>query len=233
MHLDDFERLAQSRRAVRHFKPDALPEGLLHRLLDIAHWAPSGYNLQPTHFAVARDADIQNELCKACMFQPQVKEAPAVVAFCGDRRVVENNFEQIIETEKEAGCINEAYEKKLREFVPLAFQQGPMGLGWLWKATLPPFARYMKPVPRIPAVHKEYWLTKQTMLAAMLFMLAAEAAGVATVPMEGFDESRVKKAMGIPPSFVVPLVVPVGYAVEGKLKKTRLPVERFIHVNGW
>lgn len=233
MELDQFEQLARRRRAVRHFQSKPLPDGLLHRLLDIAHWAPSGYNLQPTHFMVVTDEAKKAQLCPACMHQPQIQEAPAVVIFTGDRRVVENNFERIIEHEKAEGVITEAYEKKLREFVPLAFRQGPLGLNWLWKALIPPVARWFRPVPSIPAVHKEYWLTKQVMLTAMQFMLAAEAAGLATVPMEGFDESRVKRVTGIPPHLIAPLVLPVGYAVDGELKKTRLPVDEFIHENRW
>lgn len=233
MNLDQFERLARKRRAVRHFKPDPLPEGLLDRLLEIANWAPSGYNLQPTHFAVVTDADIKRRLYSACMNQVQIIEAPVVIVFTGDRRVVENNFERIIAQERDEGVINEQYEQKLRYFVPLAFRQGPVGLNWLWKALLPPALRWVRPIPSMPAVRKEYWLTKQVMLSSMLFMLAAESAGLATVPMEGFDEGRVKKAVGIPADFIAPLITPLGYAVDGELKKTRLPIQEKIHRNGW
>lgn len=233
MDFDAFERLVRQRRAVRHFKPDPMPEGLLERLLDAAHWAPSGYNLQPTHFAVATDPDLKQRLLPCCMGQKQVVEAPAVVVFLGDREVVASNFERMIEAEKQVGSINDRYEAMLRTMVPLAFEKGPMGLGRAWKTWLAPVARRVKPVPRIPAAEEEYWLTKQVMLAAMVFMLSASSAGLATVPMEGFDEIRVKQTLNIPRRFVAPLVVPVGYAVEGELKKTRLPVEDFIHYNRW
>lgn len=64
-----------------------------------------------------------------------------------------------------------------------------------------------------------FWATKQVMLSAMNFMLAAHAAGPATVPMEGFDEGRVGRLAYIPGHHVVPLIVPVGYAMPGGLEE--------------
>lgn len=233
MNLDVFEILAQSRRSVRNFKPDPLPAGLLERLLDCARWAPSGYNLQPTHFAVATDAALKQRLLPACMSQKQIAAAPAVVIFCADRRVIEHNFERVLAADRQAGAINADYERLLRKVTKLAFGHGPAGLGWLWKAALPPFLRFGMPVPSIPAVHKEYWLVKQAMLSAMNFMLAAHAAGLSSVPMEGFDAGLVRKAFGIPSSFIVALVVPVGYAADQSARKTRLPLEGMLHLNRW
>jgi len=54
-------------------------------------------------------------------------------------------------------------------------------------------------------------LAKQVSLAAMNFMLAAASGGLGTCPMEGFDESRVKKILGIGREKVVVLMMPVGY----------------------
>ncbi len=233
MNLDQFEELAKRRRSVRHFKPDPLPEGLLERLLDIAHWAPSGYNLQPAHFIIVTDEELKAKLHPACMNQKQILEAPATVVFSGDKRVVENHFEKIVAQEKEAGAMNEGYEKFLRKYIPLGFEQGPSGIGWIWKKIAPPFMRPFSPVPSMPAVEKRYWLSKQVMLAAMVFMLSATAAGLSTVPMEGFDETWVRKALGIPSSHIVPVVIPVGYADDSEQIKTRLPVKELIHINGW
>ena len=88
-------------------------------------------------------------------------------------------------------------------------------------------------VPRIPAIHKRFWLTKQVMLTAMQFMLAATAAGLATLPMEGFDEGRVRRVLGIPRSQIVPVIIPVGYPALQDLKKTRLTIGPFVHRDGW
>lgn len=233
MSLDEFESLTKRRRATRRFLSDPIPDALLNRLLDIAHWAPSGYNLQPTHYTVVMDATLKPALYEACLKQRQILEAPVVVVFSGDRKVAKDHLERVITRDREAGAINDDYESLLRTYVGRAFAKGPMGLGWLGKATVPPLMRLVTPVPSIPAVQKQYWLTKQVMLSAMVFMLAATAAGLSTVPMEGFDESRVRRVLRIPSSHIVPVVIPVGYASTGNLTKSRLPLTDLVHRNRW
>lgn len=154
MNLTDLTQLAQTRRAVRHFRPDPIPEALLTQLLDTARWSPSGYNLQPTHFVTVTKPRLKPPLAKACLHQSQILEAPATVIFVGDRRVARNHLEKILHHDRLAGGINDEYEKRVRSFVSLAFDQNPMGLGWLWKSILPPVLQLFRPMPSIPAVHK-------------------------------------------------------------------------------
>ncbi len=231
--LDDFLTLAKTRRSVRDFKPDPIADGVIEKLLDAAHWAPSGYNLQPVHYVVVTEADRKVALRRACMDQRQVQDAAAVVVFIGDRQVATRHFEQTLKLDLDAGVVNDAYEKLLRKFVPLAFTTGPLGIGWLWKATLAPPARWLTPIPSMPAVHRRYWLAKQVGLSAMNFMLAAHSAGLATCPMEGFDSLRVGRVLGLPRGMEPMLVVPVGYADTDGMKKTRLPLSALVHREQW
>lgn len=231
--LDDFEALVRTRRAVRHFRPDPLPPGVLERLLDCARWAPSGYNLQPTRMVVVTRPEVKQALFAACMEQRQVLEAPVVTVFLGDRRVYHTHFERVLGMERDNGSITPEYEARLRQFVPLAFHQGPLGLGWVWKAALLPLLRLVRPLPHVAAVHKSHWLTKQVSLAAMNFMLAAQAAGLATVPMEGFDERRVRRVLRAPRWLTVMVVIPVGFAADASLSKTRVPLADLVHYERW
>jgi nitroreductase len=231
--LAAFLDLVRSRRSTRHFRPDPVPPDLLDELLEAARWAPSGFNLQPTHFVVVTDPAAKAKLYPACMKQRQVLEAGATVVFTGDRRAFENNFERVMQQDREAGAINETYEKLLRSAVPLSFKQGPLGIGWLWKAVAEALATRFTPIPSIQAVHKSFWLAKQVCLSAMVFMLAAHVAGLATCPMEGFGEHQVRRALSIPSSHRVVVVVPVGYADNTAAKKTRLPLDGRVHRNGW
>ncbi len=45
----------RSRRSIRRFKPDPLPESVLREILTAATLAPSGKNRQPWHFIVVRE----------------------------------------------------------------------------------------------------------------------------------------------------------------------------------
>jgi nitroreductase len=42
----------RTRRSIRVFKPDPIPKKVLHELLDVGRWAPSGGNVQPWCFHV-------------------------------------------------------------------------------------------------------------------------------------------------------------------------------------
>lgn len=42
----------KGRRSIRKFKSDAVPQDVLHRVLDAANWAPSGANLQQWKFYI-------------------------------------------------------------------------------------------------------------------------------------------------------------------------------------
>jgi len=231
--LAGFEALARSRRSVRDFKPDLLPEGVIDRLLDAARWAPSGYNLQPVHFVVVTEPKRKTELRLACMDQRQVSEAPACVVFVADRWVAKRHLDRVLHMDHQAGAINQDYEKMMRKYVSLAFSIGPVGLGWLWKAALAPVMSAFIPIPMMPAVHRRYWLAKQVGLSAMNFMLAVHAAGLASCPMEGFDTRRVRKVLGLPRHMEPMLVVPVGYPANTDQVKTRLPLSQLVHQERW
>lgn len=215
----------RARRATRHFLPEAVDRTLVERLLAAAQWAPSGFNAQPVRFLVVEDRAIRPALRKACMDQPQVEEAPLVVVFLGDRKAFSRRYEEVLVDDLRRGAIDGKYADFMRRTGRLVFGHGPFGLGWLWKAALLPIARWFRPVPILPAVHQSYWLAKQVMLNAMSFLLAAEAAGLKTVPMEGFDTGRLSRVLELPPELEPVLVVPIGYgAPEDKPKRGRLPL---------
>ncbi|MFZ0709266.1 MAG: nitroreductase family protein [Terrimicrobiaceae bacterium] len=223
--LASFEELARKRRAIRHFLSQPLERALVERLLRTAQWAPSGYNLQSTRFVVVADPVIRSRIRRACLNQEAVGEAPVVIVFAGDHRA-SDRLEEMLGSDLASGAITVEYARFLRKIVGLMFKQGPFGINWLWKATLIPLARVFVPIPRMMAVHKRFWLAKQAALCAMNFMLAAEAAGLGTVPMEGFDAGRLRRALDLPRSWEPILVVPVGYPGPTPAKKTRLPLER-------
>ncbi|WAL61805.1 nitroreductase family protein [Thermocoleostomius sinensis] len=231
--LRSFLDLVRGRRSTRHFRPDPVPPDLLNELLEAARWAPSGFNLQPTHFVVVTSPESKAKLYPACGEQRQVLEAGATVVFTGDRRVAENHLDRVLKQDREAGAINEAYEQMLRKNVPLLFHEGPLGISRFWKAAFEAVAGQFVFVPGVQAAHKSFWLGKQVCLSAMAFMLAAQAAGLASCPMEGFRECWVRRALGIPSDQLVVLVVAVGYPNDSTPRRTRLPLDGRVHHNGW
>ena len=55
----------RSRRSVRRFLPEPVPEDILKRILETATWAPSAHNSQPWRFAVLAGEESRRRLADA------------------------------------------------------------------------------------------------------------------------------------------------------------------------
>jgi 5,6-dimethylbenzimidazole synthase len=112
MQIDDFLSLVHSRRSVRRFKADAVPEETLEKILEAGRWAMSGANAQPWEFLVIRDAktralladswtvpnqeayfieqtrvpEVRHHHLRAPHTTPSFKDAPVLIVMVGDRR---------------------------------------------------------------------------------------------------------------------------------------------------
>jgi coenzyme F420-0:L-glutamate ligase / coenzyme F420-1:gamma-L-glutamate ligase len=61
----DLQQLIRSRRSIRRFKTEPVPEDTLTRVLESATWAPSAHNRQPWRFVVLRSPDAKTRLMDA------------------------------------------------------------------------------------------------------------------------------------------------------------------------
>lgn len=55
----------RQRRSIRRYRPDALPPGMIERLIDAARFAPSAHNRQPWRFAALVEAKEKQRLAAA------------------------------------------------------------------------------------------------------------------------------------------------------------------------
>ena len=79
----DFYEVIRTRRSVRKYRHDPIPEETLHRVLEAARIAPSGSNRQPTRLIVVSGQAAKRELVPLCHGQEFVAQAPLVIAACG------------------------------------------------------------------------------------------------------------------------------------------------------
>ena len=70
MKYDELLELVKTRRSIRSFKPDMVPDGDIERVLEVARWAPSGMNSQPWEFVVVRDPDTRREIFESMFRRP-------------------------------------------------------------------------------------------------------------------------------------------------------------------
>ena len=73
--------LITSRRSVRKYFNKEIPNELIERLLQAAHWAPSGGNMQPWHFYVLR-GEAKQKVCDSLRRPTHwIYSAPVAVSY--------------------------------------------------------------------------------------------------------------------------------------------------------
>jgi nitroreductase len=66
MDYESLLELVKARRSIRRFKPDPIPDEYVDKIIEVARWAPSGYNSQPWDFVVLKDKNIKDKIVKLC-----------------------------------------------------------------------------------------------------------------------------------------------------------------------
>jgi nitroreductase len=84
----DFYEVIETRRSVRSFKKDPVPEKALARVLEAARIAPSGSNRQPWKFILIMDKTLKERMGLACDDQEFIADAPMIVVACGQRLLI-------------------------------------------------------------------------------------------------------------------------------------------------
>ena len=72
----------RTRRSIRKYKPNPIPDDVLQRLKDSLRFAPSACNFQPWKFILVTDPQLRKALVTACCDQKFIADAPLVVVGC-------------------------------------------------------------------------------------------------------------------------------------------------------
>lgn len=79
----EFYEVVSSRRSIRSYTSDKIPDDVLNRVMEAVRVAPSGSNRQPWRFLLVRKPELKQKIAELCGDQKWVAEAPIVVVACG------------------------------------------------------------------------------------------------------------------------------------------------------
>ena len=230
--LDEFRKVVRSRRSVRRFTNEAVPEHVLEDCLDLAMLAPNSSNLQPWEFFVVKTPDLKSRLADACLGQNAAKTAPVLIVVVARTDTWRQHSRMALDQwpeENLPGIVKKYYSK----IAPLHYNQGPFGLFGVAKKAAGLVVGLTRPVPRGPYSPNEMkiWATKSTALAAENLMLALRAHGYDSCPMEGFDECRVRRLLKLPGKGLVTMVLAAGKRSEKGVynRQYRFDKEGLVH----
>jgi nitroreductase len=215
IHMSLVLQTILQRRAVKSFAPVGVSSALREQILDAARYAPSSFNTQPYRFYWVESPERKKIAAALCLRQLPARTAAALVVAVADIGSLQSTSLLQLEWMRHSGFSQE----KIRDYARtsklgrIIFMPGPFGafgaLKWcvfrllnVWKTCgMPPLSR--------AEIFK--WATKSTALACENLMIAAEALGLNTCPMEGFDGRRLSRFLGLSPKVhEIVMVIAIG-----------------------
>ncbi len=189
------------RRAVKVFEPVEISRILREQILNAARSAPSSFNVQPYRFYWVGSAAEKTAVAKLCLGQRPAETASALVVVVADIGSMSATTQSQLEWMRASNFA----EEKIRDYERTAkigrilFMPGPFGIFTVVKGAIFRLLNLCK-MSGIPPLSRQdllKWATKSTSLACQNLMIAAEALGMNTCPMEGFDGRRLSRYLGL------------------------------------
>jgi len=211
------------RRAVKAFEPVEITDGLREQILNAARHAPSSFNMQPYQLFWVESPVRRAAVAELCLGQMAAQTASALVVAVADIGSLAATSQSQLEWMRKNGFSDD----KLRDYERTAkmgriiFMPGPFGIFGAVKWLIFRLVNFWKIMGMPPLSRQNIfkWATKSTSLACQNLMVAAEALGLNTCPMEGFDARRLSRFLRLSPRYhEIVMVIAIG-------KKSRSYVE--------
>lgn len=193
----------KKRRAIRKYKPDAIPQAAIDRILEAARLAPSGVNSQPWKFKVVTDPEIKEKVFLASKNQNHIRQAPAVIIICADTMSYSKSLKLRFKELLDNGVITQA-------------DLNQMGLDVITEDEEKELAKYATQAAFNTAIATEH-----------MALMAAEL-GLGSCWIHLFDKDAISRLFSLP-SWIIPVtLLPVGYADEVPEPKPRKSMEEIL-----
>lgn len=196
--LQDVAVAAESRRSIRTYAQDAIPEEELRDLIRLAGRAPSAFNVQPWRFIVVQDEALKAKLAAAANNQQQVVRAPATIVMYSDMQSALERLPEAMHPDMPAENRDAGVQRFRASFETQSVDD------------------------------RENWGANQTNIALGYLLLIAESKGLATSPMLGFDARKVKELLGLPEHVRIPALIAIGYPAEEGFRPHRISSETLV-----
>ncbi len=197
--------LIEQRVSVNRFDAShTLSDAEIKELTRLATRAPTAYNLQNWRFIAVRTPETKAQLQRLAHGQAKVLDAAVTFIICG----------QLPD--------HAALPERLAPFIEAGFMPADMASGWQEGAR----AQYANPqTARDEAV-------RSATLGAATLIFAAEALGLVSGPMVGFNAESVAHEFGLGPNEVPVMLVAVGRAASGNWpQKPRRPLAEVLEIS--
>ena len=204
------------RRAVKVFDPVHISVETRDQILKAASVAPSSFNSQPYRFYWVQSPEKLKRAARLCFGQKPAATASALVVAVADIASWRETAQAEIAWMRTAGCFSAekiAEAEKRMKLGKWFFLQGWFGIFGILKLMILRTIHLWTITGTIPVARKGMfkWAGKSAALACANLMIAAEALGLNTCPMEGFDDLRLAQLVGLSPkNHEILMVIAIG-----------------------
>ena len=229
---NEFIKVVESRRSVRVYNKEKIPEKDVYRCLELALLAANSSNLQAWEFYWVKSTEKKKKLVQYCLNQPAARTAQELIVCVAKPMAWKQNGKKMLELLKSKENSPDAVINYYRKIVPLAYNQGFFGIRGFFKKIAIFFLSFSRPIPREPVSFSDMkiWAQKTTALACQNLMLSFRAFGYDSCPMEGIDSARIKKLLKLSKSDQICMVISAGKRASNGVygKRIRFRKENFI-----
>ncbi len=229
----DFFEAVRSRRSIRQYTNDPVPDAIIQKALEAAVLAPNSSNTQTWDFYWVQSPEKKAKLVHACLNQAAARTCAQMVVVTADPRNWRRSQKPMLAflEQVKAPRIVKKYYKQL---VPVAYTSGPLNIFGLMKWIVAFAIGIFQPMTRGPHFKGEIqaMAMKSAALAAENFVLAIAAQGYSTCMMEGFDEWRVRRLLKLRCSGRIAMVIAIGKEAERGTwgPQFRIPLSEVVHI---
>ena len=229
----EFFEAVSKRRSIRKYTDEKVPSEVMDRALDAALLAPNSSNTQTWDFHWVQSEEKKKKLIEYCLNQSAARTAQELLVISADPAKWRRSQKPLlswVESVKAPKPVILYYGK----LIPFTYRWGFLNSWGYIKWFLVFMTGLVRPIPRGPNTKRDLQevAIKSAALAAENFVLAISAQGYSTCMMEGFDEWRVKRLLGLSFSSRVVMVISVGKESERGTwgPQFRLPKSEVVHI---
>ena len=212
----DLQEAMRTTFACREFTDDPVSDEVLHRILDVARFAPSGGNRQGGHVVVVRDKGVRQRLGELCV--------PTLRLYAAQVAAGESPFNTVVPSAVDVATALDTPTEPFALFEHL----GDVPVALVVSVDLAAVASMDKDLDRVGLVTGAsiYPLVWNILLAAR----AEGLGGVVTTAVVP-AEAGVRHLLDLPDTHAVAALLPLGVPVRQLTRLKRLPVEDFTTVD--
>ncbi len=238
MYSNEFQEIVNFRRSNRVFDATKVPEEVIQKSLERAILSPNSSNMQLWEFYWIKSEGELEKFIPLCLNQQAARTAQQMVVFVTRkdkwRERAKWNLSKIKGTlVGEPNKLQKGGMDYYSKVMPLLYMNDGLGIMSTVRRLISFLVGLRKPFFRTGgSANQRIMVHKSCALAAQTFMLSISAEGFHSCPMEGFDEKRVKRTLGLPRGAEINMIISVGKGTEEGIwgPRFRVPNEEVIFV---